>query len=136
MAVVMETLRRFAPSGPIILGGDLNTTTTRLDSPGAFVETTRAMLLNSRRFRYPERYEPLFKRLMENGFEYRGANALGRPSFTFTRLIPPWFRPRLDWIALRGLEPVAGSAAVVPARPSFFAPRVSDHDFIMVDVKV
>jgi hypothetical protein len=43
-------------------------------------------------------------------------------------------RPRLDWIALRELQPIPGSAAVIPARPGFFSERVSDHDFIAVDV--
>jgi hypothetical protein len=38
-------------------------------------------------------------------------------------------------LALRGLKPVAGSAAVVPARMSLFAPRFSDHDFIMCTVE-
>jgi len=57
-------------------------------------------------------------------------------TFTPTRLIPPIVRPKLDWLALRGLKPVAGSAAVLPARMSSFASRFSDHDFVTCVVEV
>ena len=52
------------------------------------------------------------------------------------RAIPPALRPKLDWIALRELQAVPHSARVIPARSSFFAPRVSDHDFVMCDVQL
>ena len=64
------------------------------------------MLFNSKRFRHPHAHEPLLARLGEAGFEMRGANVEGRPTFTFARTVPPWMRPKLDWIALRGLKPV------------------------------
>ncbi len=127
-------LADFPPDGPAIIGGDLNTTTVELTRFKHAVSVARLMLSNSRRFRSPISYEPLFRRLGEAGFEVRGANADGRGSFTFSRMIPPWLRPRLDWIALRELRAVAGSAAVISARPGFASPRVSDHDFVMVDV--
>jgi len=121
---------------PVIFGGDLNTTTVELINPASVSVVVREMLLNSKRFRHPHAHEPLLARLREAGFEVRGANAEGRATFTFSRAVPPWMRPKLDWIALRGLEPVPGSAMVIPARPGFFAPRVSDHDFIVVDVAI
>jgi endonuclease/exonuclease/phosphatase family metal-dependent hydrolase len=126
----------FPPAGPAIFGGDLNTTTVELINPASIPMVLRGMLLNSKRFRHPEAYEPLLARLSAAGFEIRGANAEGRATFTFGRAIPPWMRPKLDWIALRGLSPVPGSARVIPARPGFFARRVSDHDFIAVDVAI
>jgi hypothetical protein len=95
----------------------------------------REMLLNSRRFRHPIPHEPLFGRLAQAGFEVESANAEGRATFTFSRLIPPWLRPRLDWIALRDLRPLPGTAAVIPARTGLLSPRVSDHDFIVVDLE-
>lgn len=127
-------LEQFPVDGPAIIGGDLNTTTLELARPEHAQLVMREMLLNSRRFRYPIPHEPLFGRLAEAGFDVEGANAEGRATFTFTRMIPPWLRPRLDWIALRDLKPVPGSAAVIPARPGLLSPRVSDHDFIVVDV--
>jgi endonuclease/exonuclease/phosphatase family metal-dependent hydrolase len=133
IATMLET---FPADGPAIFGGDLNTTTVELINPASARFVLREMIFNSRRFRHPRSYEPLFARLSHAGFEVDGANAEGRPTFTFARIVPPWMRPKLDWIALRGLEPVDGSARVVPARPGFFAARVSDHDFIAVDVAI
>ncbi len=131
---IATMLEDFPSEGPAIFGGDLNTTTVELFNRSHFRQVAREMLLNSKRFRYPQEHEPLLARLDKAGFEVRGANVEGAATFTFARAVPPWMRPKLDWIALRGLEPVAGSAMVVPARPSFLSPRVSDHDFIAVDV--
>ena len=72
----------------------------------------------------------------EAGFHIDGANAPGKRTFTYSRIVPRFMRPNLDWIAVRGFEAVAGSAATVPAQPSFFSRRISDHDFIMCEVKI
>jgi len=74
-------------------------------------------------------------KVLEAGFDTAGANVAGTATFTPSRLVPPILRPKLDWLALRGLKPVTGSAAVVPARMSLFSPRFSDHDFIMCIVE-
>ncbi len=128
-------LTEFPRAGPAIFGGDLNTTTTELASVSAIVRALGRIIANPARVRWPQPYEPLFDRIREAGLEIRGANAEGRATFTFSRLAPPWLRPKLDWIALRELRPVEGSAAVVRARPSLIAPRVSDHDFVVVDLE-
>jgi hypothetical protein len=120
----------------VILGGDFNTTTTELDTPFAIAMVLARIVRRPWRFRYPERYEPLFEDLARAGFEIRGANVAGKSTFTFHRAIPPPLRPKLDWIALRGLDPIPGSARVVAARESFFGPRVSDHDFVMCEVRL
>jgi len=138
MATVLEHLAQDSGEAvdATILGGDFNTTTTRLDSPFAMVTVAMRMAMRPWRFRYPELYEPLFEDLARAGFEVRDANVPGKPTFTFTRAIPPTLRPKLDWIALRGLEPMPGSARVVTARESFFRSRVSDHDFVMCEVRL
>ncbi len=92
-------------------------------APWAFAIVAVRMAMRPWRFRYPERYEPLFEDLARAGFEVRDANVPGKATFTFARAIPPALRPKLDWIALRGLEPIPGSARVVVARESFFGPR-------------
>ncbi len=127
-------LAEFPASGAAILGGDLNTTTTTLATGDAFLRTCALMMINPRRFRRPQRYEPVFRQLSEAGLAIDGVNAPHKPTFTFNRAIPPVFRPKLDWIGVRSLAPVAGTAAVIPARPSFFSSRVSDHDFVTVEV--
>ncbi len=129
-------LAAFPAGGPAILGGDLNTTTTELTTGRAFLRTCATMMVNPGRFRAPISYEPLFERIAAAGLRIDGVNAIGRPTFTFVRLIPPIFRPKLDWIAVREVEPVDGTAAVIPARRTFFSRRVSDHDFVTAEVRL
>jgi endonuclease/exonuclease/phosphatase family metal-dependent hydrolase len=118
---------------PAIIAGDFNTTTTSLSYSTAVAEVLRLIVRAPRRFRDPERHEPLFQRLREAGFSTAEANAPLKPTFTFSRMVPPPMRPKLDWITARGLRPIAGSAAVVAARRSMLAARFSDHDFIVCD---
>jgi hypothetical protein len=72
--------------------------------------------------------------LERHGFDFEGANVPGRPTFTFAGIIPHFMRPKLDWIAIRGMTAVRASAAVVPARNSIWAGRFSDHDFITCEI--
>jgi endonuclease/exonuclease/phosphatase family metal-dependent hydrolase len=129
-------LAGFPSQGPAIFGGDLNTTTTQLSTRGALIRTAAQMLVNPSRFRQPQRYEPLFERLSEHALEIHGVNVMRRSTFTFSRAIPRALRPKLDWLATRELTAVRKSAAVIPARPSVLSPRVSDHDFVMVDIQL
>jgi endonuclease/exonuclease/phosphatase family metal-dependent hydrolase len=133
---MVPVLEHLADAGATILGGDFNTTTTGLPGARDFAMVAARIARRPRRFRYPERYEPLFADLARAGFEVRGANVPGRPTFTFHRAIPPLLRPKLDWIALRGLDPMPRSARVVAARETFFSTRVSDHDFVMCEVRL
>jgi endonuclease/exonuclease/phosphatase family metal-dependent hydrolase len=123
-------------AGPAIVGGDFNSTTIELRGARGMIMAMMQLALTPRRFRMPMRYEPLFAQLAEKNFRIEGANAMGKPTFTFSGAVPRWARPKLDWIALRELEPVEGSAAVVPAKTSLFGRRISDHDFITCKVRV
>jgi hypothetical protein len=131
-----QFLEGFPVGAPAIVGGDFNTTTVDLSSPASFIKVIALSLLQPYRFRNPQKWEPLFQHLREAGFDTTRANVSGRATFTPSRLVPPFVRPKLDWLALRGLEPIAGSAAVVPARMSFFSAAFSDHDFIVCTVEV
>jgi len=131
-----EFMARFPHEGPALIGGDFNTTTVDLRDRQAMMRAIRRLLLEPSRLWAPQPWEPLFERLAEAGFEVGGANAPGRQTFTLSGIIPPPIRLKLDWIAPRGLEPVAGSAAVRPARQSMFGPRISDHDFVVCDLRI
>ncbi len=126
----------FPSSGRAIFGGDLNTTTTELAGLSSLAGVAARMIISPRRFRAPEHREPLFKRLRERGLEIEGANVKHRATFTFSGLIPHPMRPKLDWLAVRGLRPVAGTAAVIAAKQSIFSRRASDHDFVTVDLEL
>ncbi|MGH7905781.1 MAG: endonuclease/exonuclease/phosphatase family protein [Candidatus Binataceae bacterium] len=127
--------RALPAAGPAIVGGDFNTTTIELIGRRAMLALIRHHLLSPRRIRSPENYEPLFERLFERGFSLEGANVPGAPTFTPSRVVPPLVRPKLDWIAVRELKPITGSAKVVAARDSFLSMRFSDHDFIVCELR-
>jgi len=129
-------LAAFPKAGPAIIGGDLNTTTTVLQSGRDILRTFVQVFLRPARFHRPQPYEPLFRRLSAAGLRVEEVNVMDKPTFTFTRVIPPRFRPKLDWFAVRGLKAVPGSAAVLPARRSVFSSRLSDHDFVTVELDI
>jgi len=129
-------LASFPAAGRAVFGGDLNTTTTELPSGSSMLATARQMITNPGRFRAPQAYEPLFECLRDHGLEIDGVNVPDRPTFTFSGLIPRSMRPKLDWLAVRDLRPVAGTAAVVPPRSPVLMRRVSDHDFVTVDLEL
>jgi hypothetical protein len=131
-----EFLARLPRHGPALIGGDFNTTTVGLRTRAEVLKAILLFLAEPRRLRHPQTWEPLFERLAESDFEVRDANVCGKPTFTFSRMIPPMIRPKLDWIASRGLDPIPGSAVVTPARTSFFGHRFSDHDFVVCDVHI
>ena len=133
MATYLES---FPAAGRAIFGGDLNTTTTELSSRALMLATAWQMITNPGRFHAPEAYEPLFDHLRERGLEIEGANVANRATFTFSGLIPRSMRPKLDWLAVRELRPIAGTAAVVPPRSSILRRRASDHDFVTVDIEL
>jgi len=120
---------------PVIIGGDFNTTTMNMDRRWALLRAAAAIVLRPSRFREPQPHEPLFDRIKEHGFSIEAANVPAVPTFTISRLVPPRWRPKLDWIAARGIQPVSGSAAVVPARTSILGRRISDHDFVLCEFR-
>jgi len=131
-----DFLSAIGREAPAIIGGDLNTTTLDMDRRYELPRACAAVLARPWRFHHPQSHEPLFDRIEAHGFSIKGANVPGAPTFTFARLIPPLWRPKLDWIAAREVAPVNGSAAVVPARTSIIGRRVSDHDFVMCEFQL
>jgi endonuclease/exonuclease/phosphatase family metal-dependent hydrolase len=135
--VQMATYMAAFPSrGRAIFGGDLNTTTTELAGPSSLARVAAQMVASPRRFRAPERHEPLFERIKEGGLEIDGVNVKYRSTFTFSGVIPRLMRPKLDWLAIRGMRPVAGTAAVIAPKQTIFSRRASDHDFVTVDLEL
>jgi endonuclease/exonuclease/phosphatase family metal-dependent hydrolase len=129
-------LESFPVAGRAIFGGDLNTTTTELTSRKKILATARQIIANPNRFHAPQAYEPLFDHLRDAALKIDGVNVAHRPTFTFSGLIPRRMRPKLDWLAVRDLRPIAGTAAVVTPRSRFLRWRISDHDFITVDLEL
>ena len=126
----------FPSRGRAIFGGDLNTTTTELRGLPGIATVAAKMIASPRRFRAPQSREPLFERMKERGLEIDGVNVKYRSTFTFSGVIPYFMRPKLDWLAVRGMRPVAGSAAVISPKESIFSRRASDHDFVTVELEL
>lgn len=125
-----QFLGSLPPVGAAIIGGDLNTTTVDLRDWRDCAATLARLAIEPRRLRRPQLYEPLFEVLDQAGFRYDDANQPLESTFTPAGLIPPFMRPKLDWIALRELKAIPGSARVVRASQGWFK-RLSDHDFIV-----
>src|SRR5258705_3760507 len=82
--VQMATYMASFPSrGRAIFGGDLNTTTTELAGPSSLLGVAARMIASPRRFRAPERREPLFERIKEGGLEIDGVNVKYGSTLTF-----------------------------------------------------
>jgi len=122
--------------GPALIGGDFNTTTVNLNGRIALLDAIGKSILHPGRFRAPETHEPLFKELREAGFDLRSINVPFKSTLTFSSAVPPFLRPKLDWLAVRQLSAVSGSASIVRAKPCVFGRRVSDHDFVMCEIEL
>lgn len=121
---------------PMVIGGDFNTATIDMDRRWSLLRAGAAIISHPARFHEPRPHEPLFARIREHGFSLEGANVMGVPTFTVSRIVPPRWRPKLDWIAARGIRPLDGSAAIIPARTSILGRRISDHDFVLCEFRL
>ncbi|SRR5579875_306173 len=128
IAVLVEQMPK---GGPALIGGDFNTTTIDVRSWRNRAILGMRLALEPYRLRLPQRHEPLFEVLERAGFELGAANVPLAPTFTPIGLVPRFLRAKLDWLGLRKLTAVPGSARVVPARLNLR--RISDHDAIMCE---
>jgi len=135
-AAQMKEYLNQLPDGPTIIGGDLNTTTLGLQNRKAVIRATLKLAMQPARLSQPQRWEGLFQHLERAGFAIDGANDPRKRTFTPSRFLPYFLRPNLDWIAVRGLKPVPRSARAVAAQPSLLSARVSDHDFVMCEIRL
>jgi hypothetical protein len=108
-------MKAFPSRGAAIIGGDFNATTIGSTGPLALAGLAIKFAIDPMRLRDPERHEPLFQRVREHGFETSGANAALRPTFTPTRFLPRFIRPKLDWICYREILSAASSIWSEPA---------------------
>ena len=123
------------PPGRCVVGGDLNTTTTSLKTLLSPLPLIWGVPLRPSRLRDPVDFEPLFALAERHAFDYRKANLCGTgtgvPHWAW---IPRWLRPRVDWILTRGIEAVAGTAAVYETPRNWM--RLSEHDGVGVRLRL
>jgi endonuclease/exonuclease/phosphatase family metal-dependent hydrolase len=121
---------RHGGDGPVLIGGDFNTSTISRDWARG---TGERPVLPAERVLDPVPYEPLFEVVAAAGYDWQRCNALGVP----TQRTRPDGTPRpplgkIDWFFCRGLR--AEAAATIPA-VDVDGQAISDHEILAVTVQ-
>jgi endonuclease/exonuclease/phosphatase family metal-dependent hydrolase len=129
MGRLIEAIETYAPDRPVLIGGDLNTSTVSRDwARGTGVKP----VLPEVRVLDPVPWEPMFEVAAAHGYDWRACNALRvatqrtRPDGTPA---PPL--GKIDWFLCRGL--VASDPATLPAVDARGV-AVSDHEVLGVTI--
>ena len=134
MVHLMDAIDRHDATAPVVIGGDLNTSTfdwkTRRHDLGA---VRAALAADPKRRVCVEPYEPLFARAVERGYDYAASNVSEAPTQRVDAPLPVDGLGKIDWFFTRGLK--AYSPAVIPAVRPDGTPS-SDHECIVVEVEL
>lgn len=129
MTLLIEAIDAYAPGQPVLIGGDLNTSTLSRDwARGTGVKP----VLPVERVLDPVPYEPMFEVAAAQGYDWRACNALRVP----TQRTRPDGTPRpplgkIDWFLGRDL--VMAEPATVPAVDAE-GQAISDHEVLLVTI--
>ena len=132
MARLLAQVDLVARGGPVILGGDFNTSTRshaeRLEAPELWQAKIAA---DPMRLLRPMSHEPLFAVAATYGYDWVACNVADMAT---TRYPQGSTRPpaKIDWFFTRGL--VASEPAIIPALCPDGSPS-SDHDGLLVTVR-
>jgi endonuclease/exonuclease/phosphatase family metal-dependent hydrolase len=130
VALLLDAIDRHTGDGPVLIGGDFNTSTISRDwARGTGVKP----MLPLERVLDPVPYEPLFPVMAAAGYDWRSCNASGVP----TQRTRPDGTPRpplgkIDWFFSRGLK--ASAAVTIPAIDDD-GQAISDHEILTVTVQ-
>jgi endonuclease/exonuclease/phosphatase family metal-dependent hydrolase len=129
IGLLIEAIDAYAPAQPVLIGGDLNTSTVSRDwARGAGVKP----VLPTERVLDPAPYEPLFEVALAHGYDWRACNALGVPTQrTRADGTPAAPLGKIDWFLSRDL--VARGPATVPAVDGA-GRAISDHEVLLVTI--
>ena len=129
MQRLLEAIELYAADQPVLVGGDLNTSTLSRDwARGSGVKP----VLPLERILDPIPYEPLFAVAADQGYGWRECNALGTP----TQRTRPDGTPRaplgkIDWFLSRDLA--TADPRTVPAVDAN-GHTISDHEVLLVTI--
>ena len=139
MRALLDGIETYSPGAPIVIGGDLNTTSlarrniNRKNPDLPAVSPPELMEADANRLVNPIPYEPLFELATAAGFDWKACNKLGvatqrtRPDGT-----PPPPLGKLDWLLTRGV--VATDPRLVAAVDPKTGTAISDHELLAVTV--
>ncbi len=129
MRRLFDAIDQIAPGQPVVIGGDLNTSTFTRTTTAQKLDVEAAVREDPRRVVEPERYEPLFEIARARGYEWQAANAIGpteRVPVEETAILG-----HIDWFLVRGLR--VSKSTIVPAIDEQ-GNVISDHEMIMTTV--
>ena len=126
---LLKMIDRHAHGGPVLIGGDFNTSTISRDWARG---TGEKPVLPLERVLDPVPYEPLFELMAAAGYDWESCNALGLP----TQRTRPDGTPKpplgkIDWFFSRELK--ASDAATIAA-VDVDGQAISDHEILAVTV--
>jgi endonuclease/exonuclease/phosphatase family metal-dependent hydrolase len=130
IGLLIEAIDAYAPGQPVLIGGDLNTSTVSRDwARGTGVKP----VLPALRVLDPVPYEPLFEVALAHGYDWRACNALRVPTQrTRADGTPAAPLGKIDWFLCRDL--VARDPVTVPAVDAAGQP-ISDHEVLLVTIQ-
>jgi endonuclease/exonuclease/phosphatase family metal-dependent hydrolase len=129
MRRLFEAIDRLAPGQPVLIGGDLNTSTLARATSGQELARASAAREDPSRFVEPQRYEPLFALAQARGYDWKAANAAAptqrEPAGEAAIL------GHIDWFLVRGLR--VAEPAIIPAVDERGG-MISDHEMIALTI--
>lgn len=129
MRRLFDAVDQFAPGQPVVIGGDLNTSTFTRTTTARKLHAEAAVRADPSRLVEPERYEPLFEIARIRGYEWKAANAPGPTERSAARETA--ILGHIDWFLVRGLR--VFDSVIVPAIDAQGS-VISDHEMIMTMV--
>lgn len=127
MARLLELIAQYDPVAPVLIAGDVNTSTW------SWAERMAGAPDDPERRCDVVPYEPLFAVMAAHGFDWTACNVPREPTqrFTEAEVAAGRMPGKIDWIFTRGL--VASDPAVIPAIGTD-GTILSDHDAVCVTV--
>lgn len=129
---MLDAIDAHAPSLPVLIAGDFNTSTFPLNVKHQPADVAAALSVDPHRLVAPMPYEPMFEALRERGYEWESCNVALAP----TQRTRPDGTPappfgKIDWLFTRGLQSAEPEIiAAVDAQGI----AISDHEALVVTV--
>ncbi len=129
MARLIELIAQYDPDAPVLIGGDLNTSTR------SWAERLAGVPEDAEQRRDVIPHEPLFTVMAAHGFDWAACNVALVPTQRFAdpeaEAARGRFPGKIDWLMTRGL--VASDPAIIPAVGAD-GMILSDHDAVAVTI--
>jgi endonuclease/exonuclease/phosphatase family metal-dependent hydrolase len=129
MARLLGQIDQIVQGGPVILGGDFNTSTASR-SERQDPDWHKVIAADPMRMLRPDGYEPLFGVAAHHGYDWQKCNLPDQPTTRYpagSSRIPA----KIDWFFTRGL--IVSDPKIIPALRKDGSPA-SDHEGLMVTV--